>query len=243
MTVRRLIKAMTPAVLRDYRLRWLVSRTRHKSSRRPVAEVFADAYRRRQWTTTDARQDFSSGPGSSIRYAQPYCEWVSAFARQNQITRLVDLGCGDFRVGRGLLARGDFDYTGVDIVPELVAHYGARYGSPNVNFACLNIIEDQLPKGELCLIRQVLQHLSNREIMAVLRKCSAYPYVLITEHIYVGKDSRPNLDKPHGPDTRIYDRSGVFLEQPPFDLTTRTVLELPYSDGEVLRSVLLENRA
>jgi hypothetical protein len=75
-----------------------------------------------------------------------------------------------------------------------------------------------------------------------LRKCCVYPYVLITEHLYVGKDSRPNLDKPHGPDTRVYDRSGVFLDRPPFKLSARTVLELPYSDREVLRSVLLENR-
>jgi SAM-dependent methyltransferase len=243
MTVRRLIKAMTPAVLLDYRLRWLVSRTRRRSRTRPVAEVFADAYRRRQWTTTDAHQEFSSGPGSSIDYAQPYCEWVSAFARKNKISRLVDLGCGDFRVGQRLLAGGDFDYAGVDIVPGLVAHYSSRFGGPKVRFACLNIIEDDLPHGELCLIRQVLQHLSNQEIHAVLQKCSAYAYVLITEHIYVGKDFRPNLDKPHGPDTRVYDRSGVFLDRPPFDLTTRTVLELPYSDGEVLRSVLLENRS
>jgi SAM-dependent methyltransferase len=242
MTVRRLIKAMTPAVLRDYRLRWLVSRTRRRSITRPVAEVFADAYRRRQWTTTDPQQAFSSGPGSGIDYAQPYCEWVSAFAHKNKITRLVDLGCGDFRVGQGLLATANFDYVGVDIVPALVAHYSMRCGSPKVRFACLNIIEDDLPPGELCLVRQVLQHLSNQEILAVLRKCAAYPYVLITEHLYVGDDSRPNLDKPHGPDTRVYDRSGVFLDQPPFNLTAQTVLEIPYSAGQVLRSVLLEKR-
>jgi hypothetical protein len=243
MTVRHLIKAMTPAILRDYRLRWLVARTRRRSSARPVAEVFADAYRRQQWTPTDAHQKFSSGPGSGIAFAQPYCEWVSIFARENNITRLVDLGCGDFRVGQSLLAGGDFEYTGIDIVPALVAHYRQRFGSPKVRFACLNIIDDDLPHGELCLIRQVLQHLSNREIHATLRKCAAYPYVLITEHLYVGRDSRPNLDKPHGPDTRVYDRSGVFLDRPPFNLCTRTVLELPYSDGEVLRSVLLERRS
>jgi len=242
MTVRRLIKAMTLAVVREYRLRWLVSRTRRTSRTRPVAEVFADAYSRRQWTTNDRQQAFSSGPGSGIAYAQPYCEWVSAFGRENKITRLVDLGCGDFRVGQRLVAGGNFDYVGVDIVPALIAHYSTRFGDSKVRFACLNIIEDELPNGQLCLIRQVLQHLSNREIQAVLRKCSAYPYVLITEHLYVGKNSRPNLDKPHGPDTRVYDRSGVFLNRPPFGLTTQTVLELPYADGEVLRSVLLENR-
>jgi glycosyltransferase involved in cell wall biosynthesis len=238
--IRRVVKALTPGVLRDYRLRWLVSRSRKKSSAQPVAEVFADAYRRHQWTATEGQQSFSSGPGSGIAYAQPYCDWVSAFARENGITRLVDLGCGDFRVGQNLLTRGNFEYLGVDIVPELIAHYRAQFAGPKVRFECLNIIDDDLPSGDLCLIRQVFQHLSNQEIQAVLEKCSAYPYVLITEHVYVGRDSRPNLDKPHGPDTRVYDRSGVFLNQSPFDLPIRTVLELPYAEGEILQSVLLE---
>jgi hypothetical protein len=230
---------MTPLALREYRLRWLVSRTRKRSGVRPVAEVFADAYRRRQWVQ-NGQQDYSSGTGSRTAYAQPYCDWVSTFARENRIARLLDLGCGDFRVGQRLLTGGDFEYTGVDIVPELIAYNRAHFAGPKVRFECLNIIEDDLPSGELCLVRQVFQHLSNLEIRAALKKCLAYPYVLITEHVYVGKGSRPNLDKPHGPDTRVYDRSGVFLDKSPFDLRIRTVLEVPYSDGEVLQSVLLE---
>jgi glycosyltransferase involved in cell wall biosynthesis/SAM-dependent methyltransferase len=239
---RHLIKAVTPAVLRDYRTRWLVSKSRQKSCAQPVAEVFCDVYRNRQRTSTDTdtEQDLSSGPGSAIAYAQPYCDWVSSFVRDNKITRVVDLGCGDFRIGRTLTASGDFDYLGVDIVPELIANYRARFGDSKVRFECLNIIDDDLPPGELCLIRQVFQHLSNQEILFVLEKCSAYSYVLITEHVYIGEGSRPNVDKPHGPDTRVYDRSGVFLDKAPFDLPTRTVLELPYADGEVLQSVLLE---
>jgi SAM-dependent methyltransferase len=190
-----------------------------------VAEVFRDAYRKRQWTGGDPDREFSSGPGSGLTYAQPYCDWVSAFARENGITRVVDLGCGDFRIGQSLLASGNFEYLGVDIVPELIANHGARFGGPKVSFQCLNIIDDDLPPGELCLIRQVFQHLSNREIQTVLKKCPSYAYVLITEHV---------------PDTRVFDRSGVFLDKAPFDLPTRTVLEIPYADGEILQSVLLE---
>jgi SAM-dependent methyltransferase len=241
MKIRRLIKSLTPAVLREYRQRWLVRRTRKRSRRRSVAEVFADVYRRQQWTR-ESGQRFSSGWGSGTAYSQPYCDWVTSFAREHGITRLVDLGCGDFRVGQSLLAGGPFSYVGVDVVPELIAYNQARFAGPQARFECLNIIEDDLPSGQLCLIRQVFQHLSNQQIRAVLDKCAVYPRILVTEHIYVGPDSRPNVDKPHGPDTRVSDRSGVFLDRSPFDLGARTVLEVPYSNREILRSVLLEKQ-
>jgi len=34
----------------------------------------------------------------------------------------------------------------------------------DAQFLCLDIISDELPDGDLCLLREVLQHLSNREM-------------------------------------------------------------------------------
>jgi hypothetical protein len=92
-------------------------------------------------------------------------------------------------------------------------------------------------------LRQVLQHLSNQEIERVLANCRRYRWLIVTEHLPAATDVVPNLDKPHGPDTRVYDRSGVFLEAPPFDLPVRILLEVPISPGETLRSVLVSQPA
>ena len=107
----------------------------------------------------------------------------------------------------------------MDIVEELVAQNQARYGNENVSFRCLDLIADELPDADICLVRQVLQHLSNAQIASVLTKLKKYRYVLITEHYPAPHLAiAPNLDKPHGSDTRTFDNSGVYLDAPPFNL-------------------------
>ena len=72
------------------------------------------------------------------------------------------------------LVSGDFHYAGCDVVPSLIEHLNETYGGENIEFHCRNIVEDELPDGDLCLIRQVLQHLSNREIERILNNVKKY---------------------------------------------------------------------
>jgi len=150
----------------------------------------------------------------------------------------VDLGCGDFGVGSRLLAP-DLRYTTIDIVPDLVEYNRKRFAGMSVEFKCLNIIDDELPKGDLCLVRQVLQHLSNAEILRILNKLRAYRFAIVTEHVYSGPGWHPNVDKPHGPGTRIPARSGVFLDAPPFYCDAETLMELPVTTNSMLCTVVI----
>jgi SAM-dependent methyltransferase len=159
---------------------------------------------------------------------------------EHQIRTVVDLGCGDFRVGRLLCAQCDLQDVGADVIPDLIAYNQSRFGGPQ-EFRCANLIDDELPDGELCLIRQVLQHLSNAEISRVLAKCAKYRVVLVTEEVFTKPGSRPNLDIAHGPDNRASDNSGVFLNLPPFSFMTTPVLEIPIpGDLSVMRTVMVE---
>jgi SAM-dependent methyltransferase len=209
----------------------------------PVADCFSEIYRTKLWGETEDG-DFCSGGGSEGTFAVPYVEQVKRFMAEHQIQTVVDLGCGDFRVGRLICAQGDVRYVGVDVVPDLIAHHRSRFGGPQVEFRCANLIDDELPEGELCLIRQVLQHLANAEILRVLAKCAKYRYVLVTEELYTKRGSRPNRDIKHGPDNRASDNSGVFLDLPPFSFKTTTVLEIPIlGDETIIRTVLVEGLA
>jgi SAM-dependent methyltransferase len=132
--------------------------------------------------------------------------------------RFVDLGCGDFRVGRQLLPLCS-SYAGVDIVEPVVQHNQQTYGNPTTHFMHLDIVSSPLPQGDVCFVRQVLQHLSNAQISAVLAKLVAYRWVFITEHYPSDRHGVvPNKDKPHGGDIRAYDNSGVYLDEEPFSL-------------------------
>jgi len=112
----------------------------------------------------------------------------------------------------------------------------------------LDIVEDELPNGDVCFVRQVLQHLSNRQIIVVLPKLKKYKWVFITEHYQTDNNViKPNIDKVHGRDVRVYDNSGVYLSKPPFELPAqelKEVLEVPgvglegLNDPGVIRTFL-----
>jgi SAM-dependent methyltransferase len=203
------------------------------------AEVFSDIYAKKQWGDEED-QKFTSGSGSRAAYASPYCELIDSFIRKHKIKTVVDLGCGDFRVGRGI-ARPEISYIGVDVVQDLIAHNARTFGADHIRFQVADLTSGALPDGDLCLIRQVLQHLSNNEILMALERCEKYPYIVITEHLPNGRRIKPNLDKPHGPDIRLYSNSGVFIDQPPFAQKAAKLLDVPVDKWSILRTSLIEH--
>lgn len=181
-----------------------------------VRRIFSAIYKSNRWGGKPG--EFYSGSGSDAASAADFVRAVSQFIADNNIRTVADLGCGDFRVGRQI-ARPGIDYVGIDVVEELVQHNREKFAREGVRFACLNIIEDEPPESDLCLIRQVLQHLSNDQISKILAKLSRYRFAIISEH-HPGpsKFMGYNFDKAAGSDVRIYFGSGVYLDQPPFSL-------------------------
>jgi len=235
---------LPPFVLARLRhFRALLLRPWYKHQR--IEKVFTDIYLKNLWG--GKLGEFYSGDGSSHHYPDRYGEMVKEFIHKKRITSVVDLGCGDFVVGSKIQEAG-IQYVGVDIVQELIKENQKRFSNSDVSFQCLNILTDPLPDGELCLVRQVFQHLSNAEISLALQKIRSYPYVIITEYYPAESDKTiPNKDKPHGPDTRITDNSAVYLDLPPFNLNVvRMMLEVTSdhpieADGETIRSFLIQN--
>ena len=227
--------ALSPKLLAAY------YRVRSKAARRhysalSAAEAFSQIYESNAWGGRHG--EFCSGSGSTHPdVVESYLNFVNAFIEEYSLNSAVDLGCGDYRVGSGLRIR---HYHGVDVVQALIDRNKAEYGSEAVSFQCLNFIEDRPPIADLALMRQVLQHLSNSEISRALKNCEQYRYVLVTEHVPIGPHANyNNVDKPHGPDTRLLWNSGVFLDRPPFSLDTQVLHESSVDSWSVIRTVLL----
>jgi SAM-dependent methyltransferase len=239
--LRSLIKKITPEPLQTVRKRWIWAGIRKRYGALSVAQAFGTIYRTKAWGEA-AGEEYCSGAGSDPEFAQPYADLVKELISSRGIRRVVDLGCGDFRVGRLICTPpAPFQYLGYDVVEELVAYNRAQFCRDGVDFQCGDMIEDELPDADLCLIRQVLQHLSNSQILRVLSKCTKYRFVLVTEEVYTGWGCRPNRDKTHGPDNRLYDRSGVYLDRPPFNQCAKPALELRASPKSVMRTSLIED--
>jgi SAM-dependent methyltransferase len=205
----------------------ILGRQRRRNAALTLKDVFREVYLKNVWGGKPG--ELCSGSGAAEEYAGPYAEAIRRFVESHGIRTVVDLGCGDFSVGR-LIATKRVRYIGVDIVDEVVRRNRDRYGAEGVEFVCLDMTKDELPPGDLCLVRQVLQHLSNTEILAVLERTRGYPFVVVTEHLPPADAvSHPNLDKPHGADTRLLEDSGVFLEEEPFGQhVVETLLEVPF---------------
>ncbi len=200
-----------------------------------LQSTFSRIYQENHWGGEDGTP--CSGEGSSLDFiVTPYVHCIRALLEQmpEQDRLVVDLGCGDFQVGRRY-ADLCKSYTGVDIVPALVERNGNLYGTDRITFRHLDITADSLPGGRICLIRQVLQHLSNQQISAVLAKLIHYPVVVITEH-YPRPENllRKNIDKPAGAEVRALYGSGVYFDAKPFMMTDWNIETLLEVEGSSL---------
>jgi len=165
--------------------------------------------------------DFYSGTGShDSEIVYPYLEVVITFLKShnNKLT-VCDLGCGDFNVGKELVPYAE-KYMAIDIVENLIERNKKLYQGANLEFQCLDIAKDDLPVADCIILRQVLQHLSNKEILSVVSKLKGYKYIVLTEHLPLG-DFIPNKDIISGQGIRLKQNSGVNVLKAPFNLKVK----------------------
>ncbi|MGY5351034.1 class I SAM-dependent methyltransferase [Wenyingzhuangia sp. IMCC45533] len=193
-----------------------IRKNTYKKQPWPTKDAMAQVYEMKLWGGEE--HDFYSGEGShKEQLVKPYVNVVSSFLSSfTNPPTVCDLGCGDFNVGAQLLSYAK-RYTAVDIVPALIVRNKQKFNHPNLSFDCLNIAEDTLPKADVVVIRQVLQHLSNKEIKAAIKKLEKYKYIILTEHIPNG-EFEPNQDIISGQGIRLKKKSGVDITKEPFNL-------------------------
>jgi len=189
--------------------------------------TFQRVYRHQMWGA-DGSHQFFSGVGSRGRTAEVYVDTMvpiiaAHLSELNSNATIVDLGCGDFWVGACLLERlPSVKYIGCDVVPELVEYNRKTFGSNRIEFRLLDIVSADLPIGDICLVRQVFQHLSNQEISRTLPKLQKYRHVYVTEGHPIVREGKINPDKPTGDDVRFDWTTGhgrgVELDQSPYNL-------------------------
>ncbi len=242
--MKQLIKRLLPKAILTLNNKAQIMLLRHHFARLTLRQAFSEIYDRGLWGS-DGGGNYYSGSGSRGSAAEKYVSFVQDFIVMHQIKSVVDLGCGDFYIGKQI-APLTASYIGIDIVPALIDRLTTTYASEHISFKCLDITTDALPKADLCLVRQVFQHLSNCQIKNALSKLQTFPFVLITEH-YPSKlvNSVSNKDKPHGPDTRLIENSGIILDQPPFNVNAKEVLIVEadhylVAPGETIRTFLLK---
>ena len=190
-------------------------------------EIFEKIYREKEWNKSS--ENMNSGPGShDFNLISPYIKFVQEFLNKNPNLKIIDIGCGDFNIGKKIFESSK-SYIGIDIVENLIKANSINFVHEKLNFICLNIIEEKIPKADCVIARQVFQHLDNYSISIILNKIKSFKYAIITEHI-PDEYFVPNIDKLTGPNTRLYSKSGVDIERDPFDFQFKFKKELIVDD-------------
>jgi SAM-dependent methyltransferase len=180
--------------------------------RQNVPSVFETIYQRGVWGG-------GSGAGSAPQNVRAYMSFLQAFLNNNPIRSVVDIGCGDWQFSQ-FINWGDRSYLGVDVVASVIQANEARFNRPNFEFLCANPLNEAFdpPSGDLLLMKDVLQHLSNANVKKLLELTKRFRYALITNAY-----ARTNDDCENG-DTRPLD-----IREEPFDLK-QAVLIYPFAE-------------
>jgi hypothetical protein len=223
--IKRLIKRCLPTTF----LQLIRSYKNREYNNLSTEQIFTKIYERGDWgRSEDALEPFYSGSGSRRGdEISAYVKAITDFIRSFKVKpNVVDLGCGDFAVGSQIRIFCD-RYVACDVVPSLIAFNKTRFKGLDVEFKVLDLIEDELPLGDIAFVRQVLQHLSNDRISRfVARVASSYNFLVVTEHLPSHAKFKHNVDKLTGPGTRMGYESGIVLTSPPFSLRPKMEKEL-----------------
>ena len=202
-----------------------------------MTKTFDEIYETNAWGGEESR----SGYGSDSARTKYLKKEIKTLLKELKIKTLLDCACGDFNWMKSIMESSpEVNYLGVDIVKKAIDENKVKYPFPNCEFKQLDIVNEPFPKVDLVLARDVLVHLSFKDIIKFIDRFleSKSSYLLTTSFT---KD-RINVEKDDG----ICEFCPVNLQEEPFSFPAplRIIIE-KFLEGEVKykdKSLLLWSR-
>jgi 2-polyprenyl-3-methyl-5-hydroxy-6-metoxy-1,4-benzoquinol methylase len=174
------------------------------------AEVFSKIYKEDLWHG-------GSGAGSKLENVKEYVEILQKYIDKPEVKTVLDLGCGDWQFSK-FLDLSSVSYLGVDVVESVIESNSTSYSASNIKFISRDITTYEVPKADLIICKDVLQHLCNKDVVNILVKIiTSSKFFLITNDF--NPDNTENKDIDNG-NYRCLD-----LTLSPFYLDVVTILE------------------
>ena len=135
-------------------------------------DIFTNIYENNIWgndSSIDNLYKGTSGGGSEINNCRQYIDFVREFIIKNKINKVIDLGCGDWQASYLIYEKLDnIYYYGYDAYEKLIISHKNKY--PDYSFIHLDFVDhkEKIESGDLCILKDVLQHLSNISIDTLL---------------------------------------------------------------------------
>jgi len=124
--------------------------------------AFNLVYARSEW-------GYRSGPGSKLENAREYIDYVNLVLSDPTIVNILEIGCGDFRVGRNYNL-DQKKYLGIDVNATVIED-NKKFESKSIKFLNADFADISFAGNwDLILIKDVLQHLPNNLIKEIVNK-------------------------------------------------------------------------
>ena len=173
-----------------------------------MRDRFEKIYERNEW-------HYGSGEGSLHFHNVGYIAFLEGFIANNNVASVVDLGCGDWQFSQ-FVNWGEAHYSGYDIVRPVIAANKLEYSDNGVEFHLYSGDPSELPAADLLIAKDVLPHLSNTRITAILSNLDRFKYALITNSLDPDGETRNK-------DIRDGDWWYLDIRQPPFNIAAEEV--------------------
>ena len=138
-------------------------------------EIFSKIYDTAYWGN-------GSGDGSDPKKVKVYINLIEDFIKKNNVKSIVDFGCGDWQFSN-LINFNDAEYLGIDLVDSVIDSNNRKYSKKNIKFSRFKAYRE-IPKADLLLVKDVLQHLPREEVKKIIDQLFInYKFVIVTNCI------------------------------------------------------------
>ena len=149
---------------------------------------FNDIFNNNFWKNKESL----SGPGSTLKATEHIRNKIPYIIKKYNIKTILDAPCGDMNWMKELINNFEY-YIGVDIVENIISNHKNNFANHNnIEFKCLDIINDKLPNVDLIFSRDCIQHLSNQEVIKFINniKVSNSKYLFIGTTLNIKNNDR-----------------------------------------------------
>jgi len=137
-------------------------------------KIFRTIYSSNFWRDykNPSKVESKSGFGSDLPKISKFIESYRNFITENNISSILDFGCGDFIYMNEVLKElPNVKYTGMDIVESIIDSNNKKYSNENIKFKVIDAVEEDVEGSfDLVMSRFVMIHLDNSDNERFLNK-------------------------------------------------------------------------
>ncbi|HPF77746.1 MAG TPA: class I SAM-dependent methyltransferase [Alphaproteobacteria bacterium] len=176
-TIKNILRNST---LNHLRRKLILKKQARNLSGKPPEEIFTNIYKNNTWNGKES----ISGQGSDLSETSILLDKLPAFLKKYNIKTMIDLPCGDYNWMRHLEFNFD-QYTGVDIVGDIIEKNNQRFGSDKKIFKQKNCLIDDIGSADLLFCRDLLIHFSQKDVFRFFEnlKNADIEYILTTHFL------------------------------------------------------------